>query len=159
MESLNKQLIRGYEDIEKITDGSYMVCTSNSFAVMNTKYSPKAKSNQVYLRDIGTFTNVMKPVLLPNPLEYYKNHAIEFPYKHNTIFVRFTLPDYENEGNIRYSYRLKGSSENYSIPSSNNIATFINLPAGDYVFQVKATIVGTNEVYYSQELRITILPP
>jgi DNA-binding CsgD family transcriptional regulator len=159
MEALNKQLIRGYEDVEKISDGSYMVCTSNSFAVMNTKYSPKAKSNQVYLRDIGTFTNVMKPVLLPNPLEYYKNHAIEFPYKHNTIFVRFTLPDYENEGNIRYSYRLKGNSENFSIPSSNNIATFINLPAGDYVFQVKATIVGTNEVYYSQELRITILPP
>jgi ligand-binding sensor domain-containing protein/DNA-binding CsgD family transcriptional regulator len=159
MESLNKQLISTYEDVERVSDGAYMVCTSNSFAVMNTKYSPKTKSNPVYLRDIGTFTNVMKSITLPHSLEYYKNHAIEFPYRHNTIFIRFTLPDYENEGNIRYSYRLKGNSENFSIPSTSNMATFTNLPAGDYVFQVKATIVGTNEVYYSQELRITILPP
>ncbi len=159
MESLYKQLIKTYEDVEKISDGSYMVCTSNSFAVMNANYSPKTKQNMVYLRDIGTFTNVLKPLSLPNSLDYYTNHAIKFPYKHNTIFIRFTLPDYENEGNVRYSYRLKGNTENFSISSSGNIATFTNLPAGDYVFQVKATIVGTNEVYYSQELRITILPP
>ena len=159
MESLYKQLISTYENVEKISDGSYMVCTSNSFAVMNTNYSQKTKHNAVYLRDIGTFTNVMNHLSLPHSIDYYKDKAIEFPYRHNTLFIRFTLPDYENEGNIRYSYRLKGNADNFSIPSASNIATFTNLPAGDYIFQVKATIIGTNEVYYSQELRIKILPP
>jgi len=159
MESMYKQLIYRYEDIQQIANDYYLVCTSNSFAVMNTKYSSKIKRNTVYIRDIGTFTSEMKSLSLPHSIDYYKDHNIKFPYNHKTIFIRFTLPDYENEGNVRFSYRLKGNSENYSIPSSSNIATFTNLPAGDYVFQVKATIVGTKEVYYSQELRITILPP
>jgi DNA-binding CsgD family transcriptional regulator len=159
MESMYKQLIYRYENIQQIANDYFLVCTSNSFAVMNTKYTAKTKSNAVYLRDIGTFTNEMKSLSLPHSIDYYKDHSIKFPYNHKTIFIRFTLPDYENEGNVRFSYRLKGSSENFSIPSASNIATFTNLPAGDYVFEVKAIVLGTKEVYYSQELHITILPP
>jgi DNA-binding CsgD family transcriptional regulator len=159
MQSLYKQMISTFEHSKKIANGLYMVCTSNSLAVLNTEYSSKAKANKIYVRDIGMFGDSMKSMELPHPLEYYKKTPIEFPYNHKTIYVRFTLPNYESQGNILYSYRLRGSSDNFSIPSANNIATFTNLSAGEYVFQVRATIVGTKEVCYSQELRIKILPP
>jgi ligand-binding sensor domain-containing protein/DNA-binding CsgD family transcriptional regulator len=160
MESLYNQLLYRYENIQRIQTGSYLVCTSNSFAILNTMFpSKQKKKNMVYLRDIGVFANSMNSLTLDHDLAYYQEHQIEIPHNKNTVFIRFSLPDYENTGNIRYSYRLKGNSDNFSIPSASNIATFTNLPAGEYVFQVKATIVGTNEVYYSQELRIKILPP
>jgi DNA-binding CsgD family transcriptional regulator len=159
MQSLYRQMISTFEHTKKISDGMYMVCTSNSFAVLNTQYSPKPRANKVYIRDIGIFRDSMRSMGLARPLEYYQNHPIEFPYNHKTIYIRFTLPNYESQGNILYSYRLKGSSDNFSIPSANNIATFTNLSAGNYTFEVRATIAGTKEVCYSQELRLRILPP
>jgi len=114
---------------------------------------------QVYIRDIGTFTNKMHSLELENPMAYYAKHDIEFPNNHSTIFIRFTLPYYENAEKIRYSYRIKGSSDNFSIPSQSSMITFPHLPSGNYTFQAKATIEGTNEVYYSQDLQIHILPP
>lgn len=159
MQSLYKQMISTFEHTKKITNDSYLVCTSNSFAVLNTRHASASGSKKVYIRDIGLFSDTLQSLDLPHAMDYYQKNPIEFPSNHKTIYVRFTLPDYENTGNILYSYRLKGSSDNYSIPSANNLATFTNLSAGDYILQIKATIVGTNEVYYSQELRIRILPP
>lgn len=159
MQSLYKQLVNSFEHIKKISDNSYMVCTSNSFAVLNTNYAKKIKQNKVYFRDIGFFVDSLESLPLPHLLDYYKDQSMEIPFNNKTLYIRFTLPDYENEGNIRYSFRLKGNSNNYSIPSVNNIATFTNLPAGNYIFQVKATVAGSNDIYYSQDLHIRILPP
>jgi DNA-binding CsgD family transcriptional regulator len=160
MESLYHQLLYWYENILNIQSNSYLVCTSNCFAVLKTLYpSNPGKKSIVYLRDIGTFTNKMTSMPLSHDLSYYEHHTIELPHSHNTIYIRFTLPEYENTGKICYSYRLKGSSDNFSIPSQSNVVTFTHLPAGDYIFQVKATVEGTNDVFYSQELQITILPP
>ncbi len=162
LESLYPQVISNYESIKKLDDDNYLVCTSNSFSIANLNYVVSSnKQTQVYIRDIGEFSNKMISKELPHSIDYYASHAIEFPHSANTIYIRFTLPDYENTGEIEYSYRLAGKTgnANYSIPSQNNIATLSNLSAGDYVFQVKASIKGTNQVFYSQLLHITILPP
>ena len=162
LESLYPQVISYYESIKKLDDDNYLLCTSNSFSIVNLNYAVSSNNQiQVYIRDIGEFSNKMISKELPHSIEYYASHAIEFPHSANTIYIRFTLPDYENTGEIEYSYRLVGKTgnANYSIPSQNNIATLSNLTAGNYVFQVKASIKGTNQVYYSQLLHITILPP
>jgi len=160
MESLYNQVVNTNENILNIAPNKYLVCTSNSFSVLNTtNFGRQNKKMQVYIRDIGTFTNKMHSLELENPMAYYAKHDIEFPNNHSTIFIRFTLPYYENVEKIRYSYRVKGSSDNFSIPSQSSMITFPHLPSGNYTFQVKATIEGTNEVYYSQDLQIRILPP
>lgn len=160
MQSLYNQMISTFEYIKKVSSTSYMVCTSNSFAVLNTSYpSTSHKTNKIFIRDIGIFNDSLRSMVLPQPIEYYQNHFIEFPHNHKTIFIRFTVPDYENEGNIRYSYKLEGNSESFSIPSANNLATFTNLSTGEYTLLVKATVEGSDKVYYSQKLQIKILPP
>jgi DNA-binding CsgD family transcriptional regulator len=160
MESLYNQVVNTNENILNIAPDKYLVCTSNSFSVLNTTdFGRKTRKMQVYIRDIGTFTNKMHSLELENPMAYYAKHDIEFPNNHSTIFIRFTLPYYENAEKIRYSYRIKGSSDNFSIPSQSSMITFPHLPSGNYTFQVKATLEGTNEVYYSQDLQIRILPP
>jgi len=160
MESLYNHVVNTNENILNIAPNKYLVCTSSSFSVLNTTdFGQKTRKLQVYIRDIGTFTNEMHSMKLENPIAYYAKHDIEFPNNHSTIFIRFALPYYENAEKIRFSYRIKGSSDNFSIPSQSSMITFPHLPSGKYTFQVKATIDGTNEVYYSQDLQIRILPP
>ncbi len=160
MEQLYNQVVNTNENILNISPDKYLVCTSNSFSVLNTSnFGKQNKQLEVYIRDIGTFTNKMSSLKLEKPLSYYSKHEIEFPNNHSTIFIRFTLPYYENAEKIRFSYRIKGSSDSFSIPSQSSTVTFPHLPSGNYTFQVKATIEGTNEVYYSQDLKIKILPP
>jgi len=162
MELLNNQLVYGYESVKKLTDDQFLVCTSKGFTLLNTKFvSTPSQSVIVYIQDIGTYTdhNVMISLSLPHELAYYSQHAIKFLYNHKPIYVRFALPNYENTGSIRYSYRLKGHSDYYSLPSSDNIFTFTKLSPGNYTLQIKAIIEGSNQVFYSQELKIKILPP
>lgn len=159
MESLYNQVVNANENILNIAPNKYLVCTSKSFSVLNTSsFGRQHKTMQVYIRDIGTFSDKMYSQELKSPISYYAKHDLEFPNNSN-IFIRFTLPYYENAEKIRFSYRIKDSSENFSIPSQSSMITFPHLPSGKYTFQIKATIDGTNEVYYSQDLRIKILPP
>ena len=160
MKLLNNQLIFNYENIKKIAGDQFLICTSKGFTLLNTKFTPtQSQDIAVCIRDIGTYTNVMASMSLSHELSTYSRQAIKFPYNHKTIYVRFALPNYENKGNIRYSYRLKGYSENYSLPSFGNIITFTKLSPGDYTLQIKATIEGSDQEFQSQELKIKVLPP
>jgi len=160
MELLNNQLINGYESVKRLTDDQFLVCTSNGFTFLSTKFiSIPQQPVPVYIRDIGTYTDAMTSLPLPHELSYYSRYAIKFPYNHKPIYVRFALPNYENNGNIRYSYRLKGHSEYYSLPSFDDIITFTKLSPGEYTLQIKATIEGNNSVFYSQGLKMQVLPP
>jgi len=162
LQELYNQVITNYEFVKQLGSNNYLVCTSNSFSAVNINYvSSSTQRNKVYIRDIGLFSKTMISKELPHPLDYYMTHPVVFPHSANSIYIRFTLPDYDNTGEIEYSYRLIGdkANENFSIPSQSNIATLSNLSAGTYTFQVKATIKGTNEVFYSNPLKIRILPP
>ena len=160
MKLLNNQLISGYESVKKLTEDQFLVCTSKGFTLLNTAFAHiPSQTITVYIRDIGTYTDVMTSLPLPHELSYYSQHAITFPYNYKPIYVRFALPNYENNGNIRYSYRLKGHSEYYSLPSSDNIVTFTKLSPGEYMLQIKAIIEGSSQVFYSQELKIRVLSP
>jgi len=159
MELLNNQLIYDYESVKKISENQFLICTSRGFALLNADYTPPLRHTEVFIRDIGIYTDVMTSTKLTHELSYYSQNAIKFPYNHKTIYVRFALPNYENNGNIRYSYQLEGYSNNYSLPSSENIITFTKLSAGEYTLHIKATIEGSNQEFHSQGLKIRILPP
>jgi len=159
MKLLNNQLISTYESVKKISENQFLVCTSKGFTLLNTEFTSPLHHTEVFIRDIGVYTDVMTSMELPHELSYYSRHAIKLPYSHKTIYVRFALPDYENSGNIRYSYQLKGYSDNYSLPTSDHIITFTKLSMGEYTLKIKATIEGNNREFHSQELKIKILPP
>jgi len=160
MQSLFNKMVNRYENIIRLNDKKYLACTSTGFSVINNlNPAKKAKNLHVIIRDIGTFKDSMQHLELKHSIAYYSNTPIEFPNNHAPIFIRFTLPLYRDADKITYSYQLKGNMENFSIPSSSNMVTFPHLPAGEYRFQVKATVQGTNEVYYSQELLIKIRSP
>ena len=56
---------------------------------------------------------------------------------YNNINFEFSIPSYSKLAKPVYSYRIKGFSTGWSTWQRNGSATFENLPAGDYVFEVR----------------------
>lgn len=53
--------------------------------------------------------------------------------------VTFAALDFTNREKLRYAYRLKGFNEQWTDIGLNHTASFVNLPAGDFVLEVKST--------------------
>ncbi len=57
---------------------------------------------------------------------------------HRNRTIRFDFGLISTRGSILFSYKLDGLNENWSTPTKDNGLTFNSLPAGEYVFRVKA---------------------
>jgi diguanylate cyclase (GGDEF)-like protein/PAS domain S-box-containing protein len=94
---------------------------------------------------------------LTKPLHTY--HSMQFSYEHSVFDFEFLALDYANTKNIKYSYRLNGFNSNWSEFSHRRKFTFTNLPAGEYLLQVRAS----NGVHRWEDtpanFRIIINPP
>lgn len=66
------------------------------------------------------------------------NQNIRLSHKSNDIEFSFAAPFFEEEGQLKYSYKLEGYDDEWSPWSSQTFEDYNNLSAGDYVFKVKA---------------------
>ncbi|MEZ4949419.1 MAG: adenylate/guanylate cyclase domain-containing protein [Saprospiraceae bacterium] len=66
----------------------------------------------------------------------------------------FSLLDFENPETNQYQYYLEGYEKDWSASAENGSVRYDNLPAGSYVFHVKASKDGFH--WNSQELRIPV---
>lgn len=81
----------------------------------------------------------------------------KFKYKNNTITFSFSAGQYSERG-ISYQFQLDGFDKTWSTWSRQNSKEYTNLPAGEYVFQLKAlTSLGKTTKVLSYKFRI--LPP
>lgn len=69
----------------------------------------------------------------------------------------FALADYRQPLNNTYSYKLEGYEEEWSPPGTNTLVRYNNIPAGSYLFRVRAK-AGTNTPDWNQqELAIPVV--
>ena len=52
----------------------------------------------------------------------------------NTFKINFTIKDFSQEGNVEYSYMMKGLDDQWYETEGDNEVTFRNLKPGDYTF-------------------------
>lgn len=69
---------------------------------------------------------------------------LQLSHENNTLGFYFKGISTSGTEGIKYSYMLKGLENLWTIPSSNDFVSFVKLPPGKYVFQVKAQFVNTN---------------
>lgn len=96
--------------------------------------------------------------LIPAPLA---NHSsIELHSNENDFSIEFVGLHYANPNKQHYAYQLVGYNQDWvPVSAQQRTATFSNLPAGSYTFQVKAS--NDDGVWSKQPftLYVTILPP
>ena len=68
-----------------------------------------------------------------------EDDVIELSHRESNFEIRFSANSYLNAEKNQYAYRLLGHSERWSLlPQGQKAVQFFNLPAGNYVFEVKA---------------------
>jgi ligand-binding sensor domain-containing protein/class 3 adenylate cyclase len=89
---------------------------------------------------------------------YNYPHNLKLPYDLNELTFYFNAIDWAAAAEVKYSYKMEGLGNNWSIPSSEAKANYQFLPPGTYTFKVKA-ISDSHEWGQSFEYSFTILPP
>jgi signal transduction histidine kinase/ligand-binding sensor domain-containing protein len=81
-------------------------------------------------------------------------------YKQNNLSFYFTAPSFLGEKQILYSYMLQGSSHaEWSEPSNNSFASFIDLRPGSYTLHIKAKFPAGRYPEQSLQYHFLITPP
>lgn len=116
----------------------------------------------VYITDIQlpytTDKHLVQDILkLKEPL--YATGKITLPYEYNSFAISFAALSYEDPSKNRYSYMLKGVDKEWVVNSNTNIASYTNLPPGEYEFVVRGS---NNDNKWNMEgatIVIVITPP
>jgi len=64
--------------------------------------------------------------------------SLELPPGRRDLSVRFTAPSFVRAHQLRYQYRLVGYSDGWSPLQADRVASWSNLPPGDFTFEVRA---------------------
>lgn len=78
----------------------------------------------------------------------------------NTFKINFTIKDFSQEGNVEYSYMMKGLDDQWYETEADNEVTFRNLKPGDYTFIIRAKLKNQDwEDASTAEMKVVVNPP
>jgi len=80
-------------------------------------------------------------------------------YRNQVFSFKFAALDFRLPEKNRYAYRLEGFEEDWNYVGNQRLATYTNLPPGDFVFKVKAS--NPDDVWNAEgcSIHIKVLPP
>lgn len=89
-----------------------------------------------------------------------ESNEIHLSYDDNTFKIMFTVKDYAQEGDVEYSYMMKGLDDQWYETEGDNEVTFRNLKPGDYTFIIRAKLKNQDwEDASIAEMKIIVNPP
>ena len=155
------KFINGFEYIYVYSEDHVIFGIEDGFA----HYSPL--TNFDHNPEFSTFISRASALYMDSTFYYGKNagtlekteiNEYSFPYKDNTFRFSYTSPQYENQGNIEYSFKLMGYNNKWSDWSAIPFNEYASLPYGEYTFSVKArNQIGIESS--TDSIKITIRPP
>lgn len=89
-----------------------------------------------------------------------KEGIICLSHDDNTFKITFTTQDLAQEGNVEYSYMMKGLDDQWYETEGDNEVTFRNLKPGDYTFIIRAKLKNQDwEDASTAEMKVVVNPP
>ncbi len=139
----------GYENILQLGDDNYLIGTTDGYYVLNNN---DFKFNNYKVLIFGITNNSVKTK--------WANVSIaeegSFGYDENNLAFYYAVPEFDKYINAEYQYKLEGLHDEWSDWSFNSQVVFENLPAGDYVFSVRAKVANSvtdNVATYKFEIK------
>ena len=133
-----------------------IICEGNSIYTMSEKGINKIKINKDYNLNIRPSVYIKQIHI--NEIDTVKYNNCKLSYDQNHISFSFIGLSYKNAGNIRYKYKLKGSSSNWVISKSTNVE-YPYLPVGKYKFIVYASNEDGKWSNMPDSFSFEIVPP
>lgn len=151
---LSNDLIGSFQNVFLADSSTAIISVDNAFFKIDL--SQDTQSITQLEASIRTFSSSKNDSII-----HYGNssNTIELPYDLNSVKIDFVATNFTHTSEILYTYKLNVIDKEWSIPSSNTSKEYTNLPAGNYTFEVKAFINGTNVPYKSTTFSFRINPP
>lgn len=127
-------------------------------------FHPDSIHKNDYVPDmVFTRLQVKGETVLPGATGILQNVINDVPtltlsHKENIFSIQYSALDMANPEYIKYAYMLDGFEDNWSYVEGQRVATYTNLPKGNYLFKVKSTNSDGVWVDNVRTLPITILP-
>lgn len=113
--------------------------------------------------DIKRLTVQEEPKANKNSINYIdldiQHGPVELSPKQNSIEIEYVGLHYDKPQSNQYAYRLLGLSDRWINVGKERTARFYSLPAGDYIFEVKASNGDGIWNEKATTIPITVLPP
>lgn len=139
-------------DIYQDKTGKLYVAGSNYFIRFNpAEVAGPPRFQKPVFTDFMIFDSYRNELLFRN--------VIRLKHNQNFFSLKFSSPDYFNNGNVSYSYMLEGLDERWNNAGVNNLAGYTNLPPGEYVFKVTASGGRNGVADQVASVKIIIIPP
>lgn len=130
---LEDRMVRGFDRIEAIDANNILIGAEEGFLHINFK---KYKSKPLELKPIISSIQLNEDHTIYNGFGELPANAC-FDYLDNQLKFNYATPSFGSIENIKFSYRLKGYQDEWSEWSDKMEKEFMNLPAGQFVFEVK----------------------
>ncbi len=127
--------------------------------------SPKTPATEINITDIKIFNTPLEMLpakerkAISKLLPPYTN-KIQLSHAQNDITIEFSSLTYDTRQESRFAYKLEGHDKEWIYPAARqHSAYYSNLPAGEYIFLLKATDINGIWRDKAHPLHITVLPP
>ena len=141
----------GYENILSIDNDQYLIGANDGYLVVELD---KLNHSPIQVN----IDNISFSSLHNKSVDLGVNEPAELENKNNSIFLKYSVTDFNKFSNTQYKYRLVGIYDSWSNWSTKSEVHFENLPHGNYTFEVKAQL-GRIESNNTATYNFTILKP
>ena len=130
------------------------ICSFNPQLLTEVKDMPKVEI--IDCEQIVSTTEKLHSVII----KLDKNGVAHLNYDENTFKITFTVNNFAQDGNVEYSYLMKGLDDKWYETEGDNEVTFRNLSPGSYTFRVRAKLKNQEwENAKVAEIKVVVDPP
>lgn len=133
---LSDQLVGGFEHIFPADERNIFFGAEKGFLHLDPERLRRADTTLKVMISSVTLPEIGDSLLFGGFAA--SSEALSLAYSHNHLSIAFAANVFGATRQIRFSYQLKGLDKEWSAWSEKTEREFLNLPAGDYVFWVKA---------------------
>jgi len=154
------------KSIEKTLDGRIIAGGINGFNIFHPDniihqtpvvFKPQITNLKINNQNIVAGDTLNGRVLLNKPIS--ETEKITLKYNETNISFEYVTLYFQNPERVKYSYRMENLDNEFINVGSSRIVNYSNLQAGEYKFEVRASVDGEQANFKTVSIGIKVLPP
>ncbi len=130
------QGLTGYENISSLSDGKYVIGTSNGYSILD--FSKEQE------QDYEILISSLQQKYLNTENKYLDyNKGLELSHDNNSLMCFYSIPSYDKYKDVEFQYKLKGLYNEWSKWYPEPFLTLENLPFGKYTLSIRGRVGKT----------------
>ena len=142
-------------------DGEVCFGTNNGvLSFIPDKIKKSTFNPSIVFTDLKLFNKSVRPENIESKSITNIDAVSNLVFKHfeNVISISYSALEMKNPMSVQFAYMLDGFEDNWNYVGEKRVASYTNLPHGEYVFKVKSTNGDGVWVNNERQMKITILP-